>query len=100
MNIPDALKGKVHIGQLVITQGVEERVHTKMIAISLCRHVDGDWGDIDSEDWKMNDDNYKAGEGRLVSVYNYNDEEFKKFYIITEATEIGVVTTILLPSEY
>ena len=98
MEIPKALQGKVQIGQLVITQGVEEKVHTKMIAISLCRHVDGDWGDLEPEDWKMNNDNYAEGEGRILSVYKYNDISF---YIITENTVMeGVVTTILLPSEY
>lgn len=58
------------------------------------RHVRGDWGDVDSEDWERN--NVSVGEGsRIISAYQ---TAAWRIWIITEADR--TVTTILLPSEY
>jgi hypothetical protein len=58
------------------------------------RHVRGDWGDVDGEDWESND--ASIGEGtRLVSAYQTAGG---RIWIITEADR--AVTTVLLPSEY
>ena len=67
------------------------------MATALDRHQSGDWGDICTEDFGLNDQALEPGnEGRLLSVYNYEGEP--KFWIITEWDRS--VTTILLPEEY
>jgi hypothetical protein len=60
----------------------------------LHRHREGDWGDVDAEDKRLNDRALDLGE-RIVSVYHFNGT---KVYIITEWDRS--VTTVLLPEEY
>jgi hypothetical protein len=60
----------------------------------LNRHVRGDWGDVDSEDWHRNDTSTEDG-SRSVSAYQ---TAAGRIWIITEADRS--VTTVLLPSEY
>lgn len=64
-------------------------------AAYLQRHAKGDWGEVDSEDARSNEDALRDGE-RLLSVYVLKSGE--KIWIITEADRS--VTTILLPSDY
>jgi hypothetical protein len=59
------------------------------------RHVRGDWGTLDPEDWNSNERALK-GEGRLFSAYL--SIQNIKFWIITECDRS--VTTILLPEDY
>ena len=61
----------------------------------LYRHMAGDWGEVDPEDWKLNDDSVEDG-SRILSVYRLGNGE--KIWIITEADRAS--TTILLPEEY
>ena len=61
----------------------------------LGRHATGDWGDLDDEDSRANDEALR-GEGRLLSVYRLGSGE--KVWIITEWDRSA--TTLLLPSEY
>jgi hypothetical protein len=61
----------------------------------LIRHIAGDWGTVDREDWKANEQSLVIGE-RLLSVYNMSNGT--KFWIITERDRS--YTTFLLPSEY
>ncbi|MBY0458581.1 MAG: hypothetical protein K2V38_14675 [Gemmataceae bacterium] len=66
----------------------------------LCRHLAGDWGDVDAEDKAANDQALKDG-SRLLSAYVLNGGE--KIWIITEATDDHghrASTTVLLPNEY
>lgn len=58
------------------------------------RHIKGDWGDVDDEDWETNNRSLRNG-SRLLSVYELNEETI---WIITEADREH--TTFLLPSEY
>lgn len=58
------------------------------------RHVRGDWGDVDSEDWERNDASIEEG-SRINSAYQTAEG---RIWIITEADR--AVTTVLLPSEY
>lgn len=60
----------------------------------LSRHRQGDWGDLDTEDWRANNRALQTGE-RIFSAYIVQDT---KFWLITEANRS--VTTILLPEEY
>lgn len=57
------------------------------------RHMNGDWGDLDSEDKALNDEAVKEGY-RILSAY---DTPKGRILIITEANRS--TTTILLPSE-
>src|SRR5689334_24710268 len=86
---------KFPMGQTVITPGALEALSSASIMAALDRHGQGDWGEVDKEDWNANDRALKEGT-RLFSVYR-NGHDIK-FWIITEADRSA--TTILLPSEY
>jgi hypothetical protein len=60
----------------------------------LNRHVRGDWGDVDTEDWQSNDASIEEG-SRIISAYQ---TAAGRIWIITEADR--AVTTVLLPTEY
>ena len=61
----------------------------------LDRHARGDWGQVDAEDGRINDEALRSGD-RLVSAYLLAGGE--RIWIITEADRL--CTCILLPSEY
>jgi hypothetical protein len=61
----------------------------------LVRHARGDWGDVDAEDWKLNDAAVREG-SRILSAYTTLNGE--RVWVITEADRSA--TTILLPEEY
>jgi len=82
------------IGQIVSTPGARERFSTDFMTLSLARHLNGDWGDLDDEDKASNDSSLASG-GRLLSSYKKDSDTL---WIITEADRS--VTTFLLPSEY
>ncbi len=83
---------KFRLGKIVATPGA--------IALGINfapyinRHVRGDWGDVDSEDWERNDDSIEDG-SRIVSAY---ETTAGRLWIITEVDRS--VTTVLLPEEY
>jgi hypothetical protein len=84
------------LGQMVATPGatrVMERLGIIPLAL-LCRHVSGDWGDIDPEDKGLNDHALETGE-RILSVYG---AESDRLWVITEADRSA--TTILRPEDY
>lgn len=85
---------KFNLGQVVATKGALKKFTMDEINICLFRHSIGDWGDMDKEDKKLNDDALKHG-GRLFSSYNLPNG---KLWVITEADRS--YTTILLPEEY
>ena len=61
----------------------------------LCRHLDGDWGDVDEHDRQENELSLQRG-WRLLSCYRLSDGT--KMWIITEADRSS--TCLLLPEEY
>ena len=83
------------VGRLVATPKVLASVSNDEILRSLCRHVHGDWGDLDKEDWAANN-RALAKCGRLFSVYN--SSQGVRFWIITEHDRSA--TTVLLPEDY
>lgn len=83
------------LGRTVATPGAIESVPPSEMLRAMRRHAKGDWGDLDVEDLRANDDALKSG-GRLVSAYR--TEGGTKFWIITEADRSA--TTVLLPEEY
>ena len=61
----------------------------------LSRHVNGDWGEVDSSDAAENELSLKEG-FRILSAYRLTTGV--KIWIITEADRS--TTTVLLPEEY
>lgn len=69
-------------------------------AFFLDRHVQGDWGDLDVADKRVNEEALVSGE-RLLSAYR--TLKGQKLWIITEAVDDEgkrASTTILRPEEY
>jgi len=91
-------QGCFPLGQLVATPGALaalEQANTSPAEL-VGRHLSGDWGTVDKEDWAANDRALKDGE-RLISAYVLPGTE-EKVWVITEWNRSA--TTILLPSEY
>jgi hypothetical protein len=86
------------LGQVVITPGALEalRVSGESSWVFLIRHVACDWGEVNQEDKRLNDEALKDG-GRLLSAYRTGTGE--KVWVITEA-EPRRSTCILTPDEY
>lgn len=88
-------RAKFNSGQVVATPNALEELTAEEIQQALRRHVSGDWGDVDEEDWQENDLSLQAG-FRLLSVYH--TAAGRKFWIITEADRSS--TTVLMPEDY
>ena len=86
---------KLRMGRLVVTSGVLDALTSDEIVRALVRHLSGDWGNLDEDDWKRNDESLDSG-GRLLSRYLALDGT--KFWITTEYDRSA--TTIFLPGEY
>jgi hypothetical protein len=83
------------LGRVLATPGVTARAsHTEIIA-ALARHAAGDWGEVNDDDKRANEEALRVG-ARLLSAYA--TVAGTKFWIITEADRQS--TTILLPEEY
>ena len=85
------------LGRVVATPGALEALEEaeQQPVEFLSRHARCDWGDVDDEDAKLNDEALVEGE-RILSAYM--TRKGAKIWIITEADRSA--TTILLPSEY
>lgn len=93
---------KFDLGQVVATPGALQalEVSGQTADFFLDRHARGDWGDVNSEDWQLNDLALQDG-SRLLSTYK--TLKGVKLWIITEATDdagLRAATTLLLPDEY
>ena len=88
---------KFALGQIVATPGALEAMQEsgQTPQFFLERHASGDWGQVDSEDWQLNDEAVKEGT-RLLSAYT--TLKGRKLWVITEWDRSA--TTILLPEEY
>jgi hypothetical protein len=84
------------LGQIVATRGAMDEISEDEIKKALDRYVKGDWGELEEDDWKMNDEAVKHNNDRIVAKYKSREGVY--FYIITEWNR--EYTTILLPSEY
>lgn len=90
------VKPRFPLGQIVSTPGA---LRVLMAAGEdpmklICRHVSGDWGNLDEADKRENELSVERG-FRILSSYTVNAT---KLWVITEADRS--VTTILLPEEY
>src|SRR4051812_30012662 len=93
---------KFALGQVVATPGALEALEAagQEPSFFLDMHLQGNWGCVDAEDQKLNDEALNHG-GRLLSAYN--TLRGVKIWIITEAVgDDGnrAATTVLLPDEY
>ena len=88
-------KSKFPLGRVAITDGAMEIVSPSEVGLALARHCDGDWGNVNKDDWATNDSARDNG-NRILSAYESDSKEV--FWIITEWDRS--MTTILLPSEY
>ena len=99
MNQPLARKdepnAKFPFGRLVATLNALAKIPNDEILLALSRHLEGDWGTLDSHDRNANERALIQG-GRLFS--EYHSVQNIKFWIITEADRS--VTTVLLPEDY
>ncbi len=102
MSTNENVQVKFRPGQIVVTPGAIEamRASGQNVQDFLGRHLRGDWGDLDDEDRKLNDE--AVGDGsRLLS--SYVTKANTKLWIITEAVgDDGrrASTCVLLPEEY
>jgi len=83
------------LGRIVTTLGAREALTEDDTLKALVRHMSEDWGDLDPDDRRRNDNALKCGD-RLFSRFTSKSGE--AFYVITEADRS--VTTFLLPDEY
>jgi hypothetical protein len=86
---------KFPLGQIVATSNASALLTSEDILSALRRHASGDWGELDNEDLKRNDQALCKGT-RLLSAYR--SANGTKFWIITEWDRS--VTTVLLPEDY
>lgn len=95
MTTKDECTQRFAIGLLQITPLALLTIDEVDFFTCFIRHRSGDWGDLDEQDWKANDDAVEFG-SRIVS--SYCDRRGNRFWIITEANRSS--TTVLLPREY
>jgi hypothetical protein len=86
---------KFQIGRIVATPNALNQIPNSEILSALSRHLRGDWGTLDQQDWNANERALVDG-GRLFSAYLSSQNI--KFWIITESDRSA--TTVLLPEDY
>lgn len=71
------------LGHVVMTRGVQTSLDdiTELYNLIFLRHAEGDWGDLDEHDVKVNEEALASGD-RLFSAYHLANGT--KLYIITE----------------
>lgn len=88
---------RFRLGRLLITPGAQQALDAagENPFTFLLRHVSGDWGDVDEEDKRSNEQ--AVAEGRRI-LSGYRTGQGERIWVITEADRSA--TTILLPEEY
>ena len=68
------------------------------------RHIQGDWGELDEEDRRLNDEAMAEGEGRIISSYRLPERVCTRIELpddrVWVITYPGVETTVLFPCDY
>ena len=88
---------RFQLGKVVATPGAIEALAQAQTSAwtLLSRHVSGDFGEVDAEDWQANLDAINSGE-RILSAYTLPTGE--KLWVLTEADRSS--SCLLRPSEY
>jgi hypothetical protein len=89
------MNGLFPLGKIVATRAATLTLQPEEIRAALCRHAQGDWGDIDPMNWESNEQALRVSD-RLLSVYHTGNGV--TFWVITEWDRS--ITTILLPQDY
>ena len=82
-------------GPLLVTQAATPVVPPPDLVCTLRRYLQGDWGDVSTEDVRLNDLALREG-GRLIA--KYYTRAGNPFLVVTEADHS--LTTVMLPEEY
>jgi hypothetical protein len=95
-------QAKFPLGQVAATPGAIEAMQEsgQTPGFFLGRHAAGDWGEVDAEDWRLNDQAVRDG-SRVLSAYQ--TLKGKTLWVITEAADAAgnrAATTLLVPDEY
>lgn len=90
-------KNNVPLGRIVATPEALKVLENagQSPAELLDRHRQGDWGEVDGDDWALNDEALEEGT-RILSAYRTKANV--RIWIITEADRSS--TCLLLPDEY
>ena len=96
------LAAKFPLGRLAATPGALEAMAAsgQTADFFFARHAGGDYGEVNEEDRRLNDEALTHGD-RLLSAYR--TLKGVKLWVITEAADDSghrAATTILLPDEY
>lgn len=106
LSVPDRNK----LGLLVFSNLISSWADDSSVLAAISRRIDlyvqGEWGDLDEDDWQANIDTINSPEsgGRLMGAYKLPKGE--RIWIITEGygnQHMGVnycCTTVLAPEEY
>ena len=91
------MSARFSLGTVVATPGALEALEAsnQTASVFLDRHVNGDWGDLEEDDRRKNDEALKD-ESRIFSAYH--TAKGVKIWCITEADRSS--TCLLLPEEY
>jgi len=89
------MPARFQLGRIVITRAAIAEISPEDIFVAVRRHAHADWGNVDADDRKANDDALCSGD-RVLSTYLSARQI--EFWILTEWDRS--VTTILLPSDY
>lgn len=90
-------------GITVMTRGVADRIEADslfaaFVTESFSRYLGCDWGDLDKDDARANDQAVANGDDRILAAYKREGFPEDKIWIITEWDRSA--TTVLFPSEY
>ncbi|MFT3851969.1 MAG: hypothetical protein QM733_04420 [Ilumatobacteraceae bacterium] len=72
----------------------------------LRRHLAGDWGDLDHQDWAVNDRSVQLHSGRVLSNYRIPDQlraadgDGQLWIITDDLDDPDTATTLLFPRDY
>ena len=96
------MTAKFDLGQVVATPGALKALEDagQEASFFLDEHASGNWGSVNAEDWRLNDEALLDG-GRLFSVYR--TLKGIKLWVITEAADDDGTrssTCLLTPNEY
>ena len=88
---------KFPLGQIAATPGALEAMEAsgQTPGFFIAKHQAGDWGEVNEEDGRLNDEALVHGD-RLLSAYR--TLKGVKLWVITEADRSS--TVVLLPDEY
>ena len=101
LQVPDRLRflmltmPKFNLGQTVITATAKAVLSPEDVRIALLRHSRGDWGDLCSDDRKVNE---RGVLDRGMILSSYQSADGVKFWVITDPGHD--CTTVLLPEDY